>query len=180
QEEDGIRYFHVTGVQTCALPIFAFAQPFTSKINALNTQKETVVYIDNSFSMQAKGQEGELLKRAVQDLIENLEVTENFSVFTNNYTFKNTTITAIKNELLQLDYASNQLNYDAVLLKGKNLFSTNSGNQQQLILVSDFQTKETAFTPTLDSLISLHAVQLKPVNSNNLSIDSLYISNKTP
>jgi len=160
--------------------IFAFAQPFTSKINALNTQKETVVYIDNSFSMQAKGQEGELLKRAVQDLIENLEVTENFSVFTNNYTFKNTTITAIKNELLQLDYASNQLNYDAVLLKGKNLFSTNSGNQQQLILVSDFQTKETAFTPTLDSLISLHAVQLKPVNSNNLSIDSLYISNKTP
>src|SRR5690606_40383015 len=22
QEEDGIRYFHVTGVQTCALPIF--------------------------------------------------------------------------------------------------------------------------------------------------------------
>src|SRR5690606_23700404 len=72
------------------------------------------------------------------------------------------------------------LNYDAVLLKGKNLFSTNSGNQQQLILVSDFQTKETAFTPTLESLISLHAVQLKPVNSNNLSIGSLYISNKTP
>src|SRR5690606_40202050 len=25
QAEDGIRYFHVTGVQTCALPIFAVA-----------------------------------------------------------------------------------------------------------------------------------------------------------
>src|SRR5690606_40673317 len=25
QAEDGIRYFHVTGVQTCALPIFAIA-----------------------------------------------------------------------------------------------------------------------------------------------------------
>src|SRR5690606_40789540 len=24
QAEDGIRYFHVTGVQTCALPIYAF------------------------------------------------------------------------------------------------------------------------------------------------------------
>src|SRR5690606_40289748 len=31
QAEDGIRDFHVTGVQTCALPIFtqSFTQPFT-------------------------------------------------------------------------------------------------------------------------------------------------------
>ncbi|MCX7547342.1 BatA domain-containing protein [Xanthomarina sp. F1114] len=160
--------------------VIAFAQPFTSKTNALNTEKETVVYLDNSFSMQAKGPEGELLKRAVQDLIENLDNTENISVFTNNYTFKNTTIGAIKNELLQLDYASNQLNYEAVLLKGKNLFKTTSENLQELILVSDFQTKETVFNPVLDSVISTNIVQLKPVNTNNLSIDSLYISNKTP
>src|SRR5690606_41067111 len=29
QAEDGIRDFHVTGVQTCALPIFTAAQPAT-------------------------------------------------------------------------------------------------------------------------------------------------------
>ncbi|MEO8934780.1 MAG: BatA domain-containing protein [Xanthomarina sp.] len=160
--------------------IVAFAQPFTSKTHALNTEKETVVYIDNSFSMQAIGKQGQLLKRAVQDLIENIDHTKNITVFTNNKTFKNTTIAGIKNELLQLDYASHQLNYEAVLLKGKNLFNTNSGNLQQLILVSDFQTKETLLNPTLDSLTKLYAVQLKPVNTNNISIDSLYISNKTP
>src|SRR5690606_40005360 len=27
QAEDGIRYFHVTGVQTCALPILVFSAP---------------------------------------------------------------------------------------------------------------------------------------------------------
>jgi len=160
--------------------IIAFAQPYTSKTNTKNSQKETVIYLDNSFSMQAKGEAGELLKRAVQDLIENLDHTENISIYTNNHTFKNTSIQAIKNELLQLDYTANQLNYDAVLLKGKNLFTSNSGNLQQLILISDFQIKETLFQPTLDSLINLYPVQLKPVNTNNISVDSLYVSNKTP
>ena len=42
--------------------ILAFAQPFTASKTALNTQKETVVYIDNSFSMQAKGANGPLLQ----------------------------------------------------------------------------------------------------------------------
>ncbi|MCX7549745.1 vWA domain-containing protein [Xanthomarina sp. F2636L] len=160
--------------------IIAFAQPFTSKTNKLNTKKESVIYLDNSFSMQANGQEGELLKRAVQDVIKNVNETEELTLFTNNHTFKNTTIGAIKNELLQLDYTSNQLNYDALLLKAKNLFNNNSGHLKQLILISDFQTKETRFNPILDSLMSIHAVQLKPVNTNNFSVDSLYVSNKTP
>src|SRR5690606_40724749 len=30
QAEDGIRYFHVTGVQTCALPILTMVVPFLS------------------------------------------------------------------------------------------------------------------------------------------------------
>ncbi|MFL0352711.1 BatA domain-containing protein [Xanthomarina sp. GH4-25] len=160
--------------------IMAFAQPFTSKTNTLNTKKETVIYLDNSFSMQAKGEQGELLKRAVQDVMDNVDETETVTLFTNNQTFKNTTIGGIKNELLQLDYTPNQLNYDAVLLKAKNLFNNYSGNLKQLVLISDFQSKSSRFNPTVDSLITIHAVQLKPVNTNNLSIDSLYISNKTP
>ncbi|GGG45799.1 BatA domain-containing protein [Bizionia arctica] len=160
--------------------IIAFAQPFTSKTNSLNTKKETVVYLDNSFSMQAKGEQGTLLKRAVQDVINNVDPTESLTLFTNNNTYKNTTIGAIKNELLQLDYTSNQLNYDAVLLKGKNLFKNNTGNLKQLVLISDFQTKESRFNPTLDSLIRINAVQLQPVTTNNLSVDSLFISNTTP
>src|SRR5436309_6892626 len=31
QAEDGIRDFHVTGVQTCALPIFGFNEPFSPR-----------------------------------------------------------------------------------------------------------------------------------------------------
>ena len=52
--------------------IIAFAQPFTASKSALNTQKETIIYIDNSFSMQAKGPQGPLLQRAAQDLFEQI------------------------------------------------------------------------------------------------------------
>src|SRR5690554_4110464 len=160
--------------------ILAFAQPFTSKTNKLNAKKETVVYLDNSFSMQAKGEQGELLKRAVQDLLNHVDHTETVTLFTNNETFKNTTLGAIKNQLLQLGYSSNQLNYDAVLLKGKQLFNNKSGFLKQLVLISDFQTKASVFNPIVDSLVTIHTVQLQPVNTKNLSIDSLYVSNKTP
>ena len=51
-----------------ACVIFAFAQPFTASKTALNSEKETVLYIDNSFSMQAKGPNGPLLQRAQQQL----------------------------------------------------------------------------------------------------------------
>lgn len=49
-----------TRMLVLAALVFAFAQPFTSKTDVLNTKKETVIYLDNSFSMQAKGNNGEL------------------------------------------------------------------------------------------------------------------------
>lgn len=49
--------------------ITAFSQPFLSSLVAQKNTSETVVYLDNSFSMQAKGSKGSLLNRAVQDVI---------------------------------------------------------------------------------------------------------------
>merc|ERR1711974_554128 len=63
--------------------IIAFAQPFfTANDNATKPQ-ESVIYLDNSFSMQAKGQKGELLKRAIQELLETLPEDEVFTLLTN-------------------------------------------------------------------------------------------------
>ena len=76
--------------------------------------------------MQAKGNQGELLKRAVQDIISNVLENENISLVTNENTYKNTTIKSIKNDLLALDYSSKSLTYDAALLKCKKLFKPSS------------------------------------------------------
>ena len=156
--------------------IIAFAQPYFSKTNSFNTEKETVIYLDNSFSMQAKGNNGPLLKRAIQDIITSIDENEKFSLITNTDSYRNTTIKAIKNELLQLEYSSNQLSYDAALLKAKKLFSNKANSIKNLIFVSDFQQKTQEFSFEKDSSITLSAIQLNPVSKTNAFIDSLYIS----
>jgi len=169
----------LTRLLLLAAIIIAFAQPYTSKIKAFNTAKQTVIYLDNSFSMQAKGDKGPLLKRAIQDLIQTLPENQNLSIVTNTETYLNTTIKAIKNDLLQLNYSSNQLSYNAALLKAKKTFNNQDNTVKNLIFISDFQQKNTDFTIKKDTNLTVNLVQLKPESTSNISIDSLYISKQT-
>ena len=57
----------ITRLLLLAAIIIAFAQPYFSKDDNLKLESETVIYLDNSFSMQAKGNQGELLKREVRN-----------------------------------------------------------------------------------------------------------------
>ena len=63
--------------------IFAFAQPYTASETASTAETETVLYIDNSFSMQAKGPNGPLLQRALQQLYEISNGDDKISWFSN-------------------------------------------------------------------------------------------------
>ena len=159
--------------------VLAFAQPFTSKSDTFKTKKETVIYLDNSFSLQAKGNQGTLLKRAVQDIISNVPETENISLITNDNTYKNTTIKAIKNDLLQLDYSSNKLTSEAALLKSNTLFSKQKGTLRNVVFISDFQQDASDFNPKTDSLTNLYLVKLQPINTSNITIDTVYIFKRT-
>ncbi|WMI65538.1 BatA domain-containing protein [Aestuariibaculum sp. YM273] len=166
----------LTRLLLLACVVLAFAQPFTSNYDNFKTKKETVIYLDNSFSMQAKGSNGELLKRAVQDVISNVPEDETISILTNDNTFRNTTIKTVKNDLLKLSYSANSLTPDAALLKSKTLFSKQNGVLKNLVFISDFQQNESTFSPESDSLTNIHLVKLNPVNTNNIAIDSAYIS----
>jgi len=95
---------------------------------------------------------------------------------TNNKTLKKPNSKTIRNELLQLEYSPNQLDYNAAILKGKGLFSKDDSKQKNLLLISDFQQLENSIDIQADSSISTNLVQLKPVNTINVGIDSLYIS----
>ena len=159
---------------TCV--IIAFAQPYISNSKSFNTKTETVIYLDNSFSLQAKGSNGTLLNGAIQDIIKTLADNENITLFTNDITYKNTTLNAIKNNLIKLSYSSNQLTYDAAVLKGKKEFSKDNSTLKNLVLISDFQQKNEPLNFETDSLIDIKLVQLEPINSKNINIDSVFIS----
>ena len=76
--------------------IIAFAQPFFKAADSENKGNEMVILLDNSYSMQAKGTKGELLKRAVQDLLENTPENQQFSLITNNNAYWDTDIKSIQ------------------------------------------------------------------------------------
>ena len=99
--------------------IFAFAQPFFKAKDSTNTNNELFVVIDNSYSMQAKGQKGELLKRAVQDLLEFAPQNSNFSLITNEENYWNTNINAIEKDLQRLKYSAIPFSLETALSKIK-------------------------------------------------------------
>ncbi|MDC8003974.1 BatA domain-containing protein [Aureisphaera galaxeae] len=154
--------------------ILAFAQPFSASKTALNTEKETVLYLDNSFSMQAKGPNGPLLARAKQQLFELLNGNDKLSWFTNDDTQRNVSQNDLKGEILSIQPSHAQLNLDEVLLKGNQLFTDNPASEKRLILITDLQN--TLSFPEVKEGITTDVVTLSPVTTNNVSIDTAYIS----
>ena len=167
----------LTRMLLLACSIIAFAQPFIPNTEDFNEAQETVVYLDNSYSMQATGKNGSLLNEAIQDMINNFPEDEKISLFTNTQTFRNTSLKALKNDLIQLEHSPTQLNYDALFIKGKQLFSKDLASKKNLVLVSDFQQKGNPITFETDSTINLSLVQPKSTLVSNVSIDSVYIAN---
>ncbi|MRH99707.1 hypothetical protein GH721_04095 [Kriegella sp. EG-1] len=164
-----VRMLLLTGI------IFAFAQPFFAEKKALKN-KETTIYIDDSFSMQAKVGGTTLLQNAVQELIQNIPKNSHFNLFTNTKEYRNKTIEEIQNELLSLNHTSKQLSFEEIKLKGATFFSKNNDTRKEFIYISDFQNR--LGTIKFDSVTNLenHLVQLQPDVSTNISIDSVYLS----
>ncbi|SDQ78358.1 BatA domain-containing protein [Flagellimonas zhangzhouensis] len=158
--------------------ILAFAQPFSSSVTALQ-EKETVIYLDDSFSMQAKNNGFSLLERAVQDLIKNSEQEQVFSLFTNEKTFANVTIKDIQNSLLALPFSPKQLNLNEIGLKANTLFSKSSATIKNLIVISDFQQRILDSNSELDSTLNVHLVPMQPQDIGNVSIDSIYFEDNS-
>lgn len=155
--------------------VIAFAQPFTSSKTDISKEKEVVLYIDNSFSMQAKGSQGALLERALQDLYDRSEGNR-ISWFTNDTERRNVSIEDFKNEILRVPYSPNNLTPSQVLLKANQLFSNKVDIQKQLLFISDFQQREVF--PEIPDDLEVDVVHLKAVKVSNVSIDSVFVKSK--
>ncbi len=156
--------------------IIAFAQPFFSKKKNSNS-KETFIYLDNSFSMQSKGENGELLQRAKNDLLTRLENRSGeITVITNDHVFKD--IQRI-NDILQIDYYPIKKELKTVLLQIENLKNNKIKKSAKVILISDFQKNTSDINDLhLDSLSEYYFVQTLPVQKGNISLDSVWIDNR--
>lgn len=159
--------------------ILAFSQPYLAK-EAATYAKETVIYLDNSFSMQAKTENGTLLQDAVQELLKGLPKDNTFSLFTNEKVFNNIKIADIREELLTLSYTYDQLEIKDIFLKGQNFFSQDKNSIKYLVLVSDFQNREPIRESDSLGNIQTFIVQPIPETLDNSVLDSAFIARSNP
>lgn len=164
----------LTRILLLASLILAFAQPFTASPTALK-ETETVIYLDDSFSMQAKTNGLTLMEKAVQELIKGLDGTGSFSLFTNVETYGGVQIEDIRNSLLSLGHSPKQLDLEEIRLKAGALFSESAATTKNLIVISDFQQRLQSRIPEGDSSINTYFVPLRPDRLQNLSLDSVYL-----
>ena len=152
--------------------IIAFAQPFFKAKDTKNSSNEMYIILDNSFSMQAKGKKGELLKRAIQELLENTPENENFSLITNSETFWNTDIKSIRTELQNLKYSAVPFPLETAMAKIK---SRKSAFNKDIIVITDAVGLESKQLKSITKDFNTYFIIPKTEQKNNVSIDSVFI-----
>ena len=156
-----------------AFLILAFAQPFFKSKDSKNSNNEMYIILDNSFSMQAKGQKGELLKRAVQELLEETPENMQFSLITNNETFWNSDIKSLQKDLQNLKYSATPFVLDNLIAKVK---ARKSAFNKDIVVFTDAVGLEEKQTKSINKDFNTYFIIPKAEQKNNVSIDSVYIS----
>ena len=158
--------------------IIAFSQPYYSELSK-NQERHIHVYLDNSLSMQAKGDQGELFRRAIQDIIDVTDTSPNISLYTNNNKWASLTSQDLKNTLLSLNYHPIQKPINSILLDIQNSIRNQKKIANDIFLISDFQhMNKVENLIALDSFATYNFTQLIPNKRTNISIDSMYITSR--
>lgn len=153
--------------------VTAFAQPFLSERQADDKQDEYVLYLDNSYGMNARGSQGSLLNNAVQQLYDNPPLSGKFRWFTNSNDYQSDSEIDLKNSLLEVTPTYKQYSFNEIVLKASGMYSQQDTNKK-LLLISDFQAS--AFSDQdSTSGIEIEAVRLEAETAANISIDTAYI-----
>jgi hypothetical protein len=152
--------------------ILAFAQPFFTAKESKKATNEMYIILDNSYSMQAKGKKGELLKRAVQDLLEHTPEIQNFSLITNNETYWNTDIKAIQKDLQDLKYSATAFQLDNLIAK---VNARKSAFNKDIIVITDAVGLVTNQTKSFRKEDNVYFIIPEAEQKNNIAIDSVFI-----
>ncbi len=157
--------------------ILAFSQPFFPTETTLSDSDETLIYIDNSFSMQGKISNTTLLERTIKELYESVKKENSFHWFSNDSEHPNTTGQDFKNEIANLTYSLQSLSAHEVFLKAEKMFPNRPDTRKNLIYISDFAGINEF--PEIPEDISVKAIRLQPQNPSNIAIDTAYVISQT-
>ena len=171
--------------------ILAFSQPFNNPSDQTNKSRESIVsiYIDNSYSMTAKGSAGELLseaKEAAKKLIRKYPKNQRYIISSNDLSAIQQRIISAKDALYEIDgitYSPIQRKFSTIWNWQQETNNKDGKEKQQRfenLFLSDFQRDYFQLKNIKpDTNASLSLWQFKPQKSENCFIDSLWFNSKT-
>jgi hypothetical protein len=122
--------------------------------------------------MQAKGKKGALLKRAVQELLEETPKNATFSLLTNSENYWKTDIKAIQNALQNLPYSATPFQLESILAK---INAHKSPFKKDIIIITDAIGLEKKQLKNIAKNDFAYFIIPKAEQKNNVSIDSVFI-----
>jgi hypothetical protein len=167
-------------VLAVAFLVMAFARPFIPTGNGAETiANSVVVYIDNSFSMNADGEEGNLLEEAKDKAIEIGSAYANgakLHLLTNDFDpghLRNLTFEEFKNEVSSVRPSAQVKKFDEIVSRSTGVL--NSDNASSLYFISDLQRiSASPINSITDSLLSVYVIPVQSEIQSNLYIDSCW------
>ena len=153
--------------------ILTFSQPYISNKKA-TIKQHNYIYLDNSLSTNTEGKRGNLLQVSAQEIIRHASNEDQYSLLTNSNFYPEKTKIELKKILLKVKNTVKKIDISTVLLKFDTKIKNKTKGLYKIILISDFQNiyknKFTNVTPQFS------AVKLNPSIKDNISIDSVFIS----
>lgn len=164
--------------------VMAFAQPFIPLGNTANVSGQKVVslFVDNSFSMHAQGEEGILLevaKAKARAIVQAYGANDKFQVLTNN-------LSGTEQRLLSKTEAIERIDVIAPSVASANLVDVEAKQHyafQQTdgyhaaYFISDFQQNQFNIAQLkTDSLQQRYFIPVQNITANNISVDSIYFT----
>lgn len=163
--------------------VFAFAQPFLQKdenSKVVQGSKAVSVYIDNSFSMDAKSEDVSLFEKArykAREIAQAYGPEDRFQLLTNDFEGKHQRL-LLKDEFLTLldevTISPNSQKLADVVNRQKQALENSDAKQKNCYLISDFQKNIADFDN--DTLYKYYLVPLQSVQQQNVFIDSVWFA----
>lgn len=164
--------------------VFAFAQPFIPVKDTVVSkgQKAVSIYIDNSFSMEAKTTESNLINLAKNKALRILNAYgegDQFQILTNDFEGKHQRFVNKKtfmSYLQEIDLSPRSKSIDQVFSRQKDLLKDFAPNSRQFFHLSDLQKTTYQLSKISNDSSRVHILPVQAGSSNNLYIDSIWFA----
>lgn len=170
----------ITRLLLLACLILAFAQPFIPASDKALSETKTLIYLDNSFSMQASDGQSSIFQKAVNQLLENLNEQGDYAIFTNNGEYYDRSASEIRDELQEVDFTGEKTDLRELRLKAENYFKAYPSAEKEFVLISDFQQNMNIMENLESKDLNYNLIKYPLDEITNVNLDSAYVENTNP